>query len=217
MLVMLTSLYAKNPDAYAALGDQIYNNVDKIQNLSTIGDYSLFKNDIDRYVGEVKKAKQEGLKIKKSSSAEDKRAYLNKLRKLAKDNDYYVRSVQNSFKDAIEDNNTTIFIKLVNSGLIDTNKHKHEILKYYTAHRDDIHESGIIKIFLDEEKILKEKAEARRRREMSKKRREQEKIKRLRQKDKLRQERLEQKLDEAVEKKKSQILQEQKEELIKSI
>lgn len=216
-LLIINSLYAQNPKPYAELGDTIYDNVDKIENLKKVGDYYLFKNDIDRYVKEVKKTKKEGFSLTKNSSPAKKREYLNKLRKLSKDNDYYIRAVNNSFKESIKDNNTTLFLQIIQSRLIDPAAYKKPIIKYYYAHSSDINKTGVIQKILSEDNELKAKEAALRKKAMNKKKREEEKIKRIRLKDKLQQEKLEKKLDEAVEKKKVQIREEQKKELIKSM
>jgi flavorubredoxin len=128
-----------------------------------------------------------------------------------------MRAVQNSFKEAIRDNNNTMFMQVVESGLIDPQKHKKEILDYYFAHASDLNATGTIKKLLDENKELKAKQARLRKRALNKKQREEEKIKRIREKDRLEHAKLEKKLDEAVERKKIQIRKEQKEELIKSI
>lgn len=217
LLFSFYCLYGQNPTPYAALGDKIYDNVKDIEKLKSIGDYYLFKNDIDRYIQEVNQTKQEGFALSQNASIEKSKAYLEKLRKLSEDNDYYMRAVQNSFKDALNDENTTLFIQIIESDLIKPEDHKKEILDYYFAHSKDINETGIIKHFLDEDKKLKAKELALRKKAMNKKRREEEKIKRIREKDRLEQQKLEKQLDEAVKKKKMQIREEQKEELIKSI
>jgi len=209
--------HAVNPKAYASLGDKIYSNAQNIKSLTTIGDYYLYVDDINNYLQRVNIAKQEGLMLDINSSLKEKKEYLSKLRKLSLLNDYYVRMAETSFENAIANQDSLLFSKIINTGLIDIKKHKKEILNYYFTHSKEVETTGIIKTFLDESSALQRKREALERKNRSKKLHEQEKIKRLRQRDKKRQLELENKLDQAVEKKKMEIREEQKAELIKSI
>jgi len=215
--VFVTLLYCANPKAYATLGDKIYNNVTNIKKLTTIGDYYLYVDDINDYLKRVREAKQEGLALTDNSPLKAKKDYLNKLRKLSKENDYYTRLAQTSLESSMANGDSLLFSKIINSGLIDTKAHKKEILDYYFAHSKDINASGVIQSYLDESEALKRKRESMYKRRMSKKLREEQKIKRLRERDKERQLELEKKLDKEVQKKKLEIRKEQKEELIKSI
>jgi hypothetical protein len=218
-LLFVTFLYSSsiNPTAYATLGDKIYNNVANIKKLTTIGDYYLYVDDINDYLKRVREVKQEGLALTDNSPLKAKKDYLNKLRKLSKENDYYTRLAQTSLESSMANGDSLLFSKIINSGLIDTKAHKKEILDYYFAHSKDINTSGVIQSYLDESEALKRKREAMYKRRMSKKLREEQKIKRLRERDKERQLMLEKKLDTEVKKKKLEIRKEQKEELIKSI
>ncbi len=215
--IFVTLLYSSNPKAYATLGDKIYNNVANIKKLTTIGDYYLYVDEINDYLKRVQAAKEEGLLLDENSPVQKKKNYLKKLRELSKENDYYSRMAQTSLEASMENGDSLLFSKIINSGLIDTKIYKKEILDYYFAHSKDINTTGVIQSYLDESEALKRKREAMYKRNMSKKLREEEKIKRLRARDKARQLELEKKLDKAVEKKKKEIRKEQKEELIKSI
>ena len=209
--------HALNPKAYARLGDTIYNNANNIKNLISIGDYYLYVDDINKYLQSVNAAKQEGLLLDANSSPQEKKRYLSKLRKLSAMNDYYVRMAETSLENSIANQDSLLFSKIINTGLIDTKRYKKEILDYYFKHTKEVEPTGVIKMFLDESKALQRKREALERKNRSKQLHEQEKIKRLRERDKKRQLELENKLDKAVEKKKMEIRKEQKAELIKSI
>ena len=124
---------------------------------------------------------------------------------------------ETSLSNALSNADSLLFTKILNTGLIDLKAHKKEILDYYFTHKNDIKASGALKEFIDKSTVFKSNAEAEARRNRSKKLREELKIKRLRERDRKRQLELEKKLDQAVEKKKMEIRQEQREELIKSI
>ena len=206
-------LFADNPQIYSALGDVIYDNVEKINNLKTINQYDSDTNKIDKYVNEVKKTKKDGYAILKGDKTIDKMGYLNRLRKLSKTNDYFIRSAKINFKQAISKEDNCLFSKIINSGLVDTDKYKEQIINYYFAHSDDINASGVIQSYLDKDKKLRAKKEAQRKVYISKKKREEAKIKRIRENDLEKQKELEKKLDAEVKAQKLQIREEQKKEL----
>lgn len=215
-LLCTTFLFANNPIVYAALGDVIYNNVDKINNLKSISQYSAEIDKIDKYVSSVEKTKKSGFSIERGEKKINKIDYLNSLRKLSKTNDYFVRSAKKNFKQAISKEDSLLFSKIVNSGLVDTQKYKEKIINYYFEHAEDINASGIIQSYLDEDKKLKAKKEIQVKHYQSKKMREEAKIRRIRKEDKEKQEALEKKLDAELKAKKRQIREEQKSELFNS-
>ncbi|SFV51246.1 hypothetical protein MNB_SM-7-888 [hydrothermal vent metagenome] len=71
-LLLSTLLFAQNPIVYAALGDVIYNNVDNIEKLKNIDEYKIYDEKIDKYVADVKKAKEEGFAVENGSDCKDK-------------------------------------------------------------------------------------------------------------------------------------------------
>jgi len=210
-------VYGANPKAYASLGNKIYDNVNNIQNLTKIGDYYLYVDEINDYIRRVRIAKEKGFQLEKESSLQERNNYLKTLRKLAQDNDYYTRMAKTSLENAIKNGDSLLFSKIINSGLIDTKANKKRILDYYFAHKKDINATGIIQHYLDEDRALQRAQEEKNRLKLSKAQREALKIKRLRLRDKKRQEALEKKLDAAVKEKKLEIREEQKKELLKSI
>ena len=215
MLLLFVALEAKNPYPFAALGDVIYDNADKVAKLQNIKEFSIYDVKIKQYLRDVKKAKEEGFALE-TGKVKDKKAYLNKLRALAKEYDFFRRSVEASFKKAIKDANVKLVEQLINSGLLDTDRYKKEILDFYFDHVGEMSTDGLIQSYLDEDAKLRKKREAQRKRYLSKKQRELERIKRIRQKDQLEQERLEQKLQQELIQKKKEIQEYQKRELSKT-
>jgi len=208
-----TLLLAMNPKPYAALGDVIYDNVDKIEALSYLDAYALYATEIEKYVKKVKDTKVEGFKLEMGGSSISKKEYLNRLRELSKTNDYFLRSIRGSYKSSMKNNDYALFTQVINSGLIDTKQHKDEIIDYYFLHQEDINATGVIEKFLDEDATLRARKEAQRRLYKTKKQREAEKIRRIREKDRIAREKLERKLQADLVKKKQEIREKQKEEL----
>jgi hypothetical protein len=211
--IFTTILFATNPRPYAALGDVIYNNVDKIAALSYFDAYSLYAKEIDSYVEEVKETKVEGFKLEMGDASISKKEYLDRLRKLSKTNDYFLRSIRSNYKTSMKNNNFALFSLIINSGLINTKSKKDEIIDYYFLHQEDINATGVIDNFLNDDAKLRARKEAQRRMRKTKKQLEEEKIKRIRAKDKASREKLEKKLQEDLEKKKLEIRETQKKEL----
>lgn len=213
LTLTLTLLSANNPKPYAALGDVIYNNVQKIDSLKNLTPYKLYKNDISQYVKEVQSAKKDGFALEQGKKNIGKKAYLIKLRKLSKTNDYFLRGIKSKYINSMSTNDYSLFSEIINSGLIDTNKNKDEIIDYYYKHQEDINASGVIENFLDEDAKLKALKDAQKKRYKTKKMLEAEKIKRIRDKDKKAQEALEIKLQNELQNKKLKIREDQKKEL----
>ena len=202
-----------NPKPYAALGDVIYNNVENIDKLITSECYSLYTDEIKAYVKDVNKAKEEGFALESKSSTKSKKLYLAKLRELSLKNDNYLRDIKNRYKLSMKNNNYELFSKVINSGIIDLEKNKQEIVDYYYLHSDDINSTGVIDNYLNEDAKLKALKDAQRKKYKSKKTLREEKIKRIRAADIEAQKKLEIKLQKDVMNKKLQIREDQKREL----
>lgn len=203
--ILTTLLNAHNPIPYAALGDIIYDNVQKIEGLKDMESYAVYKDDIEKYIQDVEQTKAKGYELQKTSSGSLKREYLNKLRELSKKNDYYLRSINTQYHDAMKNNNYELFSKIINSDLIDTKKHKEEIIDYYYKNQDKIDKTGVIEAFLDESARLKALKEAQKKRHKIKKELEAEKIKRIRENDKAARKKLEEDLQKDLSNKKAEI------------
>lgn len=213
MYLFTLALFAQNPKIYAALGDVIYNNVDKIADLKIIKEYKEYAKKIDEYTKDVNQTKKDGFCIETSKNCIDKKEYLNKLRTLSQTNDYFVRSVKRNFSTSMKKNNNLLFSNIINNGLLNTKKNKETIINYYYENIDDINATGVIQTFLDEDAQLKKSKDAQRKKYKTKKMLEEEKIDRIRKNDILKQEELEKKLQDEVKRKKIEIREDQQKSL----
>lgn len=210
-LSLLTTLaLAQNPRVYSALGDVMYDNVEKIEKLKNIAEFSIAESKIDKYVEDVKNTKKDGFSIESKDKNINKSEYLSKLRELSKTNDFFVRDVKKYFIKSIEIQDNRLFTATVNSGLLDTKAHKQEIINYYLKHSNDLDASGAIQSFLNEDKAIKKRSKARK---DINKNIEASKIKRIRQRDKRLEEAVRKSLEEELIQKKNKIRQYQKKEL----
>ncbi len=207
---LTTLLLAQNPKVYSAIGDDIYDNAPAIENLKSLSAYPYEADKIDTYISEVKANKEIGFNIEAGNKDVSPSKYLKNLRNLLKVNTYFVRKVNSMFEKSLKEENTLLFIEMVNSGLLDTKAKQKQIMDFYIKHQDDIDPAGVIQTFLDED------AELRRRQAYwleAKKRKEAERVRYLREKDKAEKKALEEKLTKEVLQKKKAIRQHQKKEL----
>ena len=213
LLSVLT--FAENPKPYAALGDVIYNNLEGIEKLEEIPMYKVYVKKIEQYTAKVRELKRKGFDLEKKPTPQLKKEYLSGLRSVSRENDFYVRWANKAFLASMKNEDSTTFEKIINTGLINTDAHKEDILDYYFAHQEDVNASGVIENYLAEDAKLRALREAQRKKYKTKKELEAEKIRRIREEDRRKQEELERRLSEEVAKKKEQIRDNQKSELFK--
>ena len=215
--IFLTSLlFGANPKVYASLGDSIYNNAPKIEKLKKIKQYDSFSERISRYVREVDMLKVEGYALEAKKSNKNKQ-YLQKLRELAKTNDFFVRNAQAMYRKSMKQKNYTLFAQLLDTGLIDLERNKKEILSFYNKHQDEVPLFGKLQELVMQNKLKRGSKHTKEYYEKLRKMKEQEKIRRLRERDKQRQEALQRRLEKEVKEKKEKIREEQISELKKDI
>ena len=195
------------PFIYSSLGDKIYNNVQSIEKLKSRLEYELDKDKITKYIKDIEETKIIGLKIHKNSVLLDKTTYLEKLRELSIINDYYVNKITDNLISSINSKDNILFLKSVNSGLLNIEKNKKAIIKYYYENNESIDSVGILKNIIDKHNkkpIFKGLTNAQL---------EKIEIDRIRKKDQAKQKAIEKALEEETIRKKIEIRKAQKEAL----
>lgn len=213
LLVLTLTLYASNPKIYAALGDLIYNNEPKISKLAELQIYRANRETIENYSKEVQRVKEMGMLAEKSKDKKLQKEYLIRLRKLSKENDFFIRSANKNYEKALQTQQSEDFVGLVNSGLIETNARKEEILNYYYEHKEEIDLTGVLEEYVKEDKELKKKRDIKSVKKRTKEALAREKIERIRKNDLEAQKKLELRLQEELTEKKSAIRKDQAEAL----
>ena len=203
----------ENPIIYKSMGDTIYNNVEKIESIKSIGTFKYYKKEIEKYLLEVEETKKIGFEVQNKNPDYSKKEYLKRLRSLIETNDYYLHSIESSYRASINKEDSQLFFETINSGFIDTKKNKKEILNYYFKHVNDVNASGVIQGYLDEDKRLRDRQRRLAKSQKTKEMLEKEKIDRIRAKDRVSQEKLEKQLLDNLKQKKQEIRERQKEEL----
>ena len=213
LILLTTILTATYPKPYAVLGNVIYDNAINIEKLHSIDECKLNKSEIQKYIDKVNETKKYGYALEQKKANKDKKVYLDKLRALSKINDQYLREAKAAYKRSMNKNNYKLFTKIINSGVVDIEENKDEIIDYYYKHSEDINASGVIESVLAEDAKLKARKEALKRHNRTKKELELEKIKRIRENDRLAKSKLEKELQLNLDKKKREIREKQKKEL----
>jgi hypothetical protein len=214
LLILLTSfLLAQNPKIYSALGDVVYDNVDKISKLKKTASFTKYTEKINNYIIDVNKTKKIGFSTLLDDKNSDKSSYLSKLRELSKTNDFFIRNVKNNFKLAILNSDNALFTNMINSGLLDTKYFKKSIIDYYISHKNDINNSDIVQQCINEESKLIKIKKKQKIKKLQKEQIQKAKIRRIRAKDLAEHEAIKRTLEADVAKKKEAIFKKQKREL----
>ena len=215
LLILFTSFYLfaqNNPIVYAALGDNIYNNLPAIEELQNLKEFQVYKDQILTYVEDVRSAKVMGFAIEEGDKSISKGEYLSKLRILSKINDSFVKNINANFKFALKNEDNQLFVNSVDSDLLDVQRYKKKIRTYYYKHEDSINEYGHILGKLvngyDSVKVKKRVYKGKTKQDVQ-----DEKMRRIRKKDKEKQEEIQKSLEDELVKKKANIRKVQKEEL----
>ncbi len=220
-----TLLVAQNPTIYSALGNVVYDNVEKIKKLKNIESYSKDKQMIDIYIENVNKSKDVGYSIESGDESVDKIRYLKEIRVLSKTNDFFHRKALSTFNLSMKNRDDEHLVQIIDTGLIDIQKYKKEIVKYYITQCGDIEELledsntsqeldscavmnkySVIQEYIEEDKLLKQK---RKKKVVTKKQIQEARIKSIRDKDKKKQALIQAELENELTKIKSEIRKEQ--------
>ena len=208
--VISVFLFAQNPSIYALLGDVIYNNANEIKELTKVSSFENEKKDIEDYIDKTEQVKQIGFLIDSGDGNYSNREYLKDLRELSKENDKFVRLVNSKFIDAIDNNDTSTFVQLIDLDIVQKEKSIEKVKSFIRAHEGDVNSTEYYlqyKDALQTEKIEQNKAQKTSNNEKMSQ------IERIREKDKKRQKALQEELEKMMKDKKKQIYKQQKDAL----
>lgn len=203
--------FAKNPAPYAAIGDDIYSNVESIEKLVDLVEYYADKKKIEVYAYNVTIAKKMGFEVEARNKNVSASEYLKTLRELSKEYKSFLRKVYGAFFRSMSEQNSVLFSEMINSGLIDTKAHKEKIMSYYMKHQEEVITEGTIQKYLDDDaKLL---GNVNKYKALTKAQKDAARVKRLRAKDKAQREAREKTLEQELIQKKLDIRATQKKEL----
>ena len=136
-LAVLTSyLFATNPAIYAGLGDRLYDGMPKMMHLADTRVFANHREHITAFILSCEKAREEGLALEKGVHSEaEQKAYLERLRTLNKEYEFYIRTAAKALNRTIEQNDYKGFSELIKTGLIDIDKNSEQILTFYELNK----------------------------------------------------------------------------------
>ena len=207
-ILLLSTLFAQNPTIYASLGDKIYDNTPGVDLLLQVETLETHHEKIFEYMFKASEAMKQGNMISEHNpEAISPKEYLNTLRKLSKENDYYVRVARVAYKKAIADSNIKDIKLLLDSNLLDSEKSLEELALFYEINSDKM-DLNVFKTYLniDEngEKLKEVKITAPHNAS---------KVQRLREKEREKEIASEKAIDEEIDKEKEALHKKQKSEL----
>lgn len=218
-LTFLVSLLAnENPKVYAALGDVIYNDDEKIARITQLTSMQRYHKDIEKYLAATKHAKEIGFKIEQGDKTISNKEYLTTLRNLSKEHDTIIRRVNSAFDKSLETKDVQTFSFLSRCSLVDFSNERKQVVAFYHTYQEDINSTEVDALMLEQEQIIK-KAHSKRvtfgptdgnattSRPVSSK------LRRIREKEKAKEEAKKQAIEAASQRRKDEVQEKQKEEL----
>ncbi|MBU1626414.1 hypothetical protein KKB18_03520 [bacterium] len=212
-LLISFSVYAQNPVIFAALGDVIYNDVDKFGKLSNLPAMRDFKPAIDEYLILADKSKKMGFAVDSNDGSGDAKVYLKELRSLSTKHDTIVLNARKRFEEAIQDQDSETMSSMIKIGIVNPKDYKNQLIQYYEDYSEDQNLSVIEPLYKEykfklscEENASKSGAEAAKNAEA-------EVVNRMRATDKASKEALTRSVKEECDREKQSVIQEQKKAL----
>ena len=149
LLSLSLSLFAQNPKAFAALGDVIYDDVAKFEDLKNMASMQDAETSIDSYITSAQSAKKMGLALDAKTDGIDAKSYLKVLRELSIERDTIISSSRDRFKEAIADEDGVTVNGMLSNGIINAENYKKELLNYYEEFGEDQNLSNVEPLYLE--------------------------------------------------------------------
>jgi len=214
LLTMTLSLFAQNPKSFAALGDVIYDDIPKFEQLKKMPSMQEFTPEIDGYIALAKKAKKMGFAVDAKETSVNAKEYLKALRQLSTEHDAIIVNSRTRFQEAISDEDGATINAMVNNGVIKTEDYEAELIRYYEEFNEDQNLSSLEVMYNNYISTLKKDDNRSSLSAAQKEAREnQARIKRMREQNKAKIEALETSVQEEKVREKQKVLNEQKKEL----
>ncbi len=215
LLALTLSLFAQTPKSFAALGDIIYNDVDKFEKLKELASMQEFTTNIDSYIASANATKKIGLALDQEGASVDGEAYLKALRKLSTEHDAIIVNSRKRFKEAIADEDSETINGMITIGVIDPEDYKTELMHYYEEFNEDQNLSSLVPFYNKYVKAEKEEAVIKKSASPAQRDADEDEasLKRMRAKQQAEAEALERAVNEEKERAKKEVLDKQKKEL----
>lgn len=214
LLTLSLTLFAQNPLSFSALGDVIYDDVEKFESLKSLPAMREYQDEIEHYILAAEKTKKMGFAVDAKDPDIKGKAYLKALRELSLRHDAIIVQSRKRFSEAIDDEDSETINKMIDYGVIDPYDYETELIAYYGELGEDQNLSTLMPMY---EKYLKSLKKDENVTYLTDEQREaienEERIKRIRARIKAKEEALQKSVNDEQESEKKKVLNEQKKEL----
>jgi len=214
LLTLSLALWAKNPLSFATLGDVVYNDAKKFDEIKELEAMHDIRVAINNYIKLANDTKKLGFSVDNKEKGVDAKGYLKRLRTLSAEHDVIITQVRKRFSEAMSDEDSHTVNTMVEHGVIDPVNYEKELVTYYEEYREDYNLSALKSIYeqylintKSTQKVDSESSETRNQRSNDAA------LERARAQRKLKQENLEREVQEEQTREKKRVLREQKEAL----
>ena len=213
LLTLTLTLFAQNPKSFAALGDVIYDDVAKFENLKGLASMQDAQTSIDAYIVSANTTKKMGFALDAKESSVDGKSYLKALRTLSVERDAIVLSSRDRFKEAMADEDGITINSMIGYGVINAANYKKELINYYEEFGEDQNLSYVEPLYTRHLGTLKKDTNRSVSRSQIDARENEARVKRMRAKSKAKEEALARSVQEQEKRDKENVLNEQKKAL----
>ena len=219
LLTLSLSLFAQNPKSFAALGDVLYNDVDKFEKLKEMASMQEFRVSMENYISSAAKTKEMGFVIdtqkaeEKKDTVVDAKEYLKALRDLSTEHDAIIVNSRTRFKEALNDEDGVTINGMIDYGVVDPENYKDELIHYYEEFGEDQNLSSLDSMYAEHINRFKENNTTVVSNAQRVARENEASVKRMRAQGKAKSDALEKSVQEEKEREKKKVLNEQKKEL----
>ncbi len=211
-LIFSLALYAQNPVSFSALGDVIYNDIAKFEQLKELASMRDYIPVIDKYIEAAEKSKTMGFAVDTKKPSVTAKAYLDELRTLSAEHDSIMLGARQRFEEAMQDEDSETLTKLIMIGIIDPLAYNSQLIQYYEEFAEEQNLSVIEPLYSDYERTLANDQNASKN-VNSEALKKEELLKRMRATEKARSDALARSVNEESEREKQKVMNEQKKEL----
>jgi hypothetical protein len=135
-LLLATCLMGANPKLYSGLGDTIYDAMPKMSELSDVEAVAKQRKNIEVFLEKCRFAKERGFALDhKAIDKAEAQAYLDRLRTLNRDYEYFVHVAEAALNRSLRENDYPNFVALIQTGLIDIESDSKRIVGFYKTHK----------------------------------------------------------------------------------
>lgn len=126
-----------NPAIYAGLGDVIYDAMPKMAQLANVGAMAHHRDNILQYLKKCEAARTAGYAVDKGGDDTARKSYLETLRTLNGQYEFFIRTAHAALNQTIIDNDYQGFSALIKTGTIEIDRDPDQIVGFYELKRGE--------------------------------------------------------------------------------